>query len=230
MNAAAPANPADTLGADQSAGPAGTPEADRAAGSPRRADLVRRHAGIDRLYHWLTAACVLVLLATGLLPHAGIAFDWVNLHWTTGIVLIALTLFHLLRSLIWKQVRTIWFTVAQLRGQQVGKYSVAQKLMHHAMGVMVLCAVVTGALLLKKISTPLLVRDPYLFGAGTWGIIYAVHGLAAVSAVTLVMVHVYFALRPENRMYLLAMLTGRMSRADQRERVRGIRAGETHLT
>jgi formate dehydrogenase subunit gamma len=169
-------------------------------------------------------------MATGLLPHVGVAFDWVNIHWITGLALAALTLFHLLRSLVWKPLRTIWFTLAEFRGQQVGKYSVAQKLMHHAMGVMVLCAVITGALLLKKISTPFLVRDPYLFEPGTWGIIYAIHGLAAVSAITLVMVHVYFALRPENRMYLLAMLTGRMSRADQRARVQGIRSGETDLT
>ena len=219
MNAAAPATPAGTLGTDQSAGP-----------SAGRTGLVRRHAGIDRLYHWLTAACVLTLMATGLLPHVGVAFDWVNVHWITGMALIALTLFHLVRSLLWKRVRTIWFTVAELRGQEVGKYSVAQKLMHHAMGLMVLGAVLTGALLLKKVATPFLVRDPYVFGADTWGIIYAVHGLAAVSAITLVMVHVYFALRPENRMYLLAMLTGRMTRADQRARVQGIRAGETHLT
>jgi cytochrome b subunit of formate dehydrogenase len=76
----------------------------------------------------------------------------------------------------------------------------------------------------------LLVRDPYLFDAHTWGIIYVIHGLAALSAITLVIVHVYFGIIPENRMYLRAMITGWMSRSEQRARVAGIRAGEKHLT
>jgi cytochrome b subunit of formate dehydrogenase len=197
---------------------------------PARSDLVLRHAGVDRLFHWLTALCVLTLLSTGLLPHVGVQFDWVPIHWITGLALVALVIFHILRSVIWRRLRAMWFSVAELRTHQVGKYSVAQKLMHHAMTVMVLCAVGTGLLMLKKINTPLLVRDPYLFGADTWGVIYVIHGLAALSAITLVIVHVYFGLIPENRMYLRAMITGWMSRGEQRARVAGIRAGDKHLT
>jgi cytochrome b subunit of formate dehydrogenase len=204
--------------------------ADRIGEIPARSDRVLRHAGVDRLFHWLTAACVLTLMATGLLPHVGVQFDWVGIHWITGIALVVLVTFHILRSVIWQRLRTIWFSIAELRTHQVGKYSVAQKLMHHAMTVMVLCAVGTGVLMLKKIRTPLLVRDPYLFGADTWGVIYVIHGLAALSAITLVIVHVYFGLIPENRMYLRAMITGWMSRGEQRARVAGIRAGEKHLT
>jgi cytochrome b subunit of formate dehydrogenase len=204
--------------------------ADRIDEIPARSDRVLRHAGVDRLFHWLTAACVLILMATGLLPHVGVQFDWVGIHWITGIALVVLVAFHILRSVIWQRLRTIWFSIAELRTHQVGKYSVAQKLMHHAMTVMVLCAVGTGVLMLKKIRTPLLVRDPYLFGADTWGVIYVIHGLAALTAITLVIVHVYFGLIPENRMYLRAMITGWMSRGEQRARVAGIRAGEKHLT
>ena len=97
--------------------------------------------------------------------------------------------------------------------------------MHHALGLVVLAAVCTGLVMLKKIQTPLLVRDPYILDLHTWGWIYVVHGLAAVSAITLVMIHIYFGVIPENRMYLRAMITGRMSRADQRARVTAILNG-----
>ena len=204
--------------------------ADRLQELPARSERVLRHAGIDRLFHWLTAACVLVLMATGLLPHLGVQFDWTGIHWVTGLALVVLVVFHLLRSLVWRRLRAMWFSLAELRTHQVGKYSVAQKLMHHAMTLMVLCAVVTGLLMLKKIRTPLLLRDPYVFSAHTWGVIYVIHGLAALAAITLVIVHVYFGLIPDNRMYLRAMITGWMSRGDQRARVTGIRAGEKHLT
>ena len=204
--------------------------ADRINDIPARSDRVLRHAGIDRLFHWLTAVCVLTLMATGLLPHVGVQFDWVGIHWVAGLTLVALVIFHVLRSAVWRKLRAMWFSIAELRTHQVGKYSVAQKLMHHAMTAMVLGAAITGVLMLKKIRTPLLVRDPYLFDAHTWGIIYVIHGLAALSAITLVIVHVYFGIIPENRMYLRAMITGWMSRSEQRARVAGIRAGEKHLT
>ena len=203
---------------------------DRIQELPLRSETIQRHAGIDRAFHWLTAACVLLLMATGLLPHVGIHFEWLSLHWMTGMALTALVVFHLVRSLVWKKIRMMWVSVAELRAHTIGKYSVAQKLMHHAMSLIVLAAVITGLLMLKKISTPLLVRDPYVFSPSTWGYVYVIHGLAAVGSITLVMVHVYFGLLPQNRMYLRAMISGWMTRRDQRARVAGIRSGETHLT
>lgn len=204
--------------------------ADQIQALPQRSDTIQRHAGIDRAFHWLTAASVLTLMATGLLPHIGVRFEWLPVHWITGIVLTALVAFHLVRSMVWRKLRAMWFSMAELRTHTVGKYSVAQKLMHHAMSLIVLTSVITGLLMLKKISTPLLVRDPYVFSLVTWGYIYVLHGLAAIGAITLVMVHIYFGLLPENRMYLRAMVSGWMTRHDQRARVAGIRSGEKHLT
>ena len=58
------------------------------------ADRVERHKGVDRLFHWLTAAAVLTLMTTGLLPALGIwKFDWVVIHWSVGIILVLLVLF-----------------------------------------------------------------------------------------------------------------------------------------
>ncbi len=158
-------------------------------------------------------------MGTALLPVVGIRFDWIPVHWVAGIVLVVLVIFHILRSMVWRKLRSIWFSVAELRSGNVGKYSVAQKLMHHAMGLMVLGAVITGALMLKRIKTPFLTRDPYILGSETWGVVYVIHGLAALLAVTLVMIHVYFGLIPENRMYLRAMVRGWITRQEQRSRL-----------
>jgi formate dehydrogenase subunit gamma len=195
--------------------------AERATDLTSPSDRVQRHAGIDRLYHWLTALAVLALMATGLLPHLGVHFDWVSVHWVTGLALVVLVIFHIVRSVLWQRLATI-FSLAAASSAVPGKYSLPQRLMHLAMTVMVLSAVVTGLLMLKKIRTPLLIRDPYYLGADTWGMVYFIHGLAAIVAVTLVMVHVYFALIPENRAYLLAMIRGWMTREEDRKRGSGL--------
>lgn len=195
--------------------------ADRASDLTPLAERVQRHAAIDRLFHWLTACAVLILMATGILPQVGVRFDWVAIHWITGLALTVLVIFHVVRALFWQHLAAVWFTLAEFRARRAAKYSIAQRLMHHAMGLMVLAAVVTGLLMLKKIRTPFLVRDPYFLGAGSWGVVYFIHGLAALAAVTLVMIHVYFALIPENRRYLYAMIHGRMTREEQRARGAG---------
>ena len=46
----------------------------------------------------------------------------------------------------------------------------------------------------------------------TWGMMYVLHGLAGVSLIALVMVHVYFAVRREKLSITKSMLTGSMSR------------------
>lgn len=185
-----------------------------AAEAPSTSGRIERHAGIDRLFHWLTAASVLTLMATGLLPVVGVKFDWVVIHWIVGCVLIVLVLFHIVRSLVWQRFRTMWFTSAEISRRQVGKYSVAQKLMHLAMTLMILGATITGATMLAKMDTPLWKRDPYVLSQATWGTVYVIHGLAALAAVTLVMIHVYFSLLPENRMYLRAMIKGWITRQE----------------
>ena len=53
-----------------------------------RADRVVRHVGLDRAIHWVVAASVITLLATGFLPILGLEFAWVTIHWAAGFVLI----------------------------------------------------------------------------------------------------------------------------------------------
>ncbi|MEJ1960736.1 MAG: cytochrome b/b6 domain-containing protein [Gammaproteobacteria bacterium] len=182
---------------------------------PAAQEHVTRHKGVDRLFHWLTAAAVLTLMTTGLLPPLGVKFDWVVIHWSVGVVLVLLVLFHIVRALFWQRLKCMfWLSAKEIAGKEVTKYSIAQKLMHHAMTAMVLAAVITGCLMLMKMDTPLWKRDPYTLSQATWGIIYVIHGAAAVSAISLVFIHIYFAILTEKRMYLRAMILGWMTRRE----------------
>jgi cytochrome b subunit of formate dehydrogenase len=179
-------------------------------------DSVLRHAGPDRLFHWVTAATMFVLLGTSLLPIVGIRFAWYAPHWVAGLLLLAAVLFHVYRAVTALNVKSIRLTaadLAELKGVKPGKYSLAQKGMHKAWMFVVLIAIATGLLLMVKGGVPFMPRNAYLFGRSGWGVMTLLHDLAALAAVFLVIVHVYFGLLPEKRHYLHAMLRGRASRA-----------------
>jgi cytochrome b subunit of formate dehydrogenase len=199
------------------------------SGGSAAAGRVVRHALADRLFHWIGAACVLILLATAFLPIIGVEFGWVTVHWITGLVLLAAVVFHVVRVLLRGTLRSMWIGRADLRdalgvvraalrreagGTKLGKYSMAQKLIHHAFAAAVLTTLITGGLMLLRIDTPWWQRNPYLLADATWGIVYVLHGLAALTLVTMVMIHVYFALRPEKWKYTRAMIRGWITRQE----------------
>lgn len=199
------------------------------AGGNAAAARVLRHALVDRLFHWVMAASVLILLGTAFLPVLGVEFGWVTIHWITGIALAAAVLFHIVRASFWQPLRAMRIGGADWREATAivrstlgagaatplpGKYSFAQKLIHHAFAVAVLTTVVTGLSMLLRIDTPWWRRDPYVLANETWGIIYVLHGLAALFLITMVMTHVYFALRPEKRWFTRAMIRGWITRAE----------------
>lgn len=186
---------------------------------------VRRHAVLDRVVHWLFATSVLILLGTGFLPILGLNFDWVTWHWGTGLALAAILAVHVWRAWLKTKFRSIWFGLTDARlilvsfkdpSKKPGKYSPAQKMMHFGVTMLVLATFVSGLIMMVKVDTPLWERNPYLFDSGTWGVIYFVHGLAAMALVTTVMLHVYFSLRPEKRVYLRSMIQGRLSSSELR--------------
>src|SRR5260370_36604198 len=59
-------------------------------------DRVKRHLLVDRVYHWLMAACVLTLLATAFLPIIGSKVEWLRLPWATGVAPSAVAVIHIL--------------------------------------------------------------------------------------------------------------------------------------
>ena len=73
-----------------------------------RASLITRHAPIDRVFHWITALAVLLLMGSAFLPIVGLKFSWVPLHWITGVVLTAAVLFHLVRASFFQRLRCVW--------------------------------------------------------------------------------------------------------------------------
>ena len=189
-------------------------------------DSLIRHRLTDRVLHWIMAACVLTLMGTAFLPILGMKFSWVTVHWITGLILTVTMSVHVVRSLGWRRLKQMWFGPRDLKDMcaalawffkfrqaapKSGKYSPAQKLIHHGIAVLILTAVITGLLMMVKIDTPFWERDPYLFSAATWGVIYLLHGLAAVILITVIMLHIYFALRPEKRCYLQSMIFGSIS-------------------
>jgi thiosulfate reductase cytochrome b subunit len=195
---------------------------------------VMRHLLVDRAYHWLTAIAVLVLMGTAFLPILGWKFDWVDLHWISGVLLTLLVLFHIVRALIWQDwrsmlaiglgdARDIWrSTWLALGGRgappaRPGKYEPLQKVYHLGVALLVLATIASGLLMLLKIDTPLWRRDPYWFSNDTWGIIYAVHGLAAMALVATTIIHIYFALRPDEWHLTRSMFRGWISRKEHAE-------------
>jgi formate dehydrogenase subunit gamma len=204
-----------------------------ANGSAAAPDRIVRHAAVDRAFHWLAAACVLVLMGTAFLPILGIEFGWVTVHWATGLVLIVAVVLHVARSFVGRRLRRMGLGASDFRDglaimratlgrrtvelRKPGKYSVAQKLIHHAFAGVVLTAAATGALMLARIDTPWWRRDPYLLPDSTWGVVYVLHGLAALVLITMVMTHIYFALRPEKRLFLRSMIKGWITSAEYAE-------------
>lgn len=192
-------------------------------------DLLVRHVLPARLLHWLMAASVIVLMLTSLLPIFGIRFKWVTIHWITGLVLAAAVIVHILWSVFsWKRLRQMLFWIRDLKDvistlgwffhirkqapPRTGKYSPAQKLIHHLFAVVVLSSIVTGLLMMVKVDTPFWERDPYWLSNDAWGVIYIIHDAASMILVTMIMLHIYFAIRPEKRFYLRSMVRGFITR------------------
>ncbi|MDC1436352.1 cytochrome b/b6 domain-containing protein [Gammaproteobacteria bacterium] len=177
---------------------------------------VIRHKLIDRLFHWVFAISILTLLISGLLPVFGFNASLIVIHWLTGTVLTVLLLIHICRSVFWKKLSRIWFsrTDMDFKRSKQGKYSLAQKLMHQFISLLTVAGMITGIIMMIRIDTPFFERDPYWLNADAWGLVYFIHGLVALLFVSTLMLHIYFSLRPESRMYLRSMFKGWISKEE----------------
>jgi cytochrome b subunit of formate dehydrogenase len=204
---------------------AGDVPPDLAARLPER---VARHSLVARLFHWVMAAAMFTLLFTAFLPKIGIQFDWVTYHWIAGAVLTVSIIFHVIHASFWLDFWSIWPDKADLQdaGRRVrrffgrpaapprkfSKYPLENKLYHGAIIAAGLSAILTGVFMMSRVRTIFFPRNPYLFGDMTWGLMYVLHGLAGVGLIALVMVHVYFAIRPEKLDITKSMIFGSMKR------------------
>jgi len=191
---------------------------------------VLRHRLAERLFHWLMAACMLVLLVTGFLPVLGVNFAWVDPHWIAGVILTVLVLFHIVRALFFLSLSNIWIGWREFTGsvnavaaealgksnrnRKIGKYSVGQKGFHHAVAVVVIVAIVTGLVMMVGIDGPFWERNPFIISESSRGLVFVLHGFAGLISITMVMVHIYFAIRPEKMYMTRSMIRGWISREE----------------
>jgi len=188
---------------------------------------IERHSLMARLFHWVMAASMFVLLFTAFLPVAGVKFPWVTWHWVAGLVLTGSIIFHIVHASVWLDFWSIWVgpkDMPELKaelmrelgrevpGPKSGKYPLGNRLYHTAIVVTALGAATTGVLMMSRVRTPIFTRNPYLLGDATWGVTYVAHGLAGVALVGLVIAHVYFAIRPEKWWITKGMILGWITR------------------
>jgi formate dehydrogenase subunit gamma len=204
-----------------------------ATGSYPENSRLERHELVDRTLHWLIALAMITLLCTGLLPVLGVKFEWVLIHWVAGILLTLVVIVHIIRVMVLGRLPLMKLSKQEVVNQieaihgdltrpdnssfKTGKYSPAQKGYHYAMVILVLTAIATGLFMLIRIDSPFWDRDPYLLTQEIWGFIYVLHGFSALGSISLIMIHIYFALRPEKLFYTRSMLLGWITPGEHQE-------------
>ena len=197
-------------------------------GAVQFAERIPRHSLVARLFHWIMAAAMFALLFTAFLPKVGVQFDWVTYHWIAGTVLVMSILFHIVHATFFLDFWSIWPDRADLEDawkrwqrfwgkaapppRKSAKYPLDNKLYHGVVMLAGLVVSITGIFMMWRVRTVFFPRNPYLFSDMTWGFMYVLHGLAGVGFITLVMAHVYFAIRPEKLPITASMIFGSMSR------------------
>jgi len=197
------------------------------ASRPHLPARISRHSLTARLFHWVMASSMFVLLFTAFLPIAGVKFAWVTWHWMAGLVLATSIAFHMIHATFWMDFWSIWVgpkDLPELRaeilrefghdvpGPKPGKYPLGNRLYHLAIVVAALSVIASGLTMMVRVRTPIFPRNPYLLGDATWGLVYVTHGMAGVTLVGLVIAHVYFAVRPEKWWITKAMIVGWITR------------------
>ncbi|MGE0450752.1 MAG: cytochrome b/b6 domain-containing protein [Vicinamibacterales bacterium] len=195
-------------------------------------DLITRHTFMARMFHWVMAASMFVLLFTAFLPIVGIRFAWVQWHWMAGLVLTGAIIYHIVHASFFLDFWSIWIgpkDVPELKtelmrelgrdvpGPKSGKYPLGNRLYHLAILVVGLTVSITGLLMMSRVRQPLFTRNPYIMTDPSWGWTYVLHGACGVALVGLVIAHVYFAVRPEKWWITKAMIFGAITRREYLE-------------
>jgi formate dehydrogenase subunit gamma len=192
----------------------------------------KRYTVPQRIFHWVNAVSVFVLLISGLAIYSPNFFasvniptsTWFKLHmWFTPIFLAGIA-FHIIHATFFlDRLGNLWFGRAEQRRSTIiirnffgitreypklGKYHPAQILVHWAFVANLLVLTLTGFILWK----PLRYLIPFrLFGFG-WDFIFfnrILHDLFTASLASLVIGHFYFAVFiKKNWAELKAMFTG----------------------
>src|ERR1700758_1600639 len=155
---------------------AADPEAGVRLNLPAR---IPRHSLAARLFHWIMAAAMFVLLFTAFLPKVGVQFNWVTYHWIAGTVLTLSILFHLVHATFYLDFWSIWPDRSDLEDakrriqrflgrsseapRKFAKYPLENKLYHGVVMLSGLAAIITGVCMMFRVRTVFFPRNPYLF-------------------------------------------------------------------
>jgi formate dehydrogenase subunit gamma len=188
---------------------------------------ITRHNGVARIFHWIMASSMLVLVFTAFLPIVGVKFAWVQWHWMAGLLLTASIIFHIIHATFFLDFWSIWVGPSDIPemkiefqrefgidapGPKQGKYPLGNRLYHLVVVIAGLAVIATGVMMMWRVRTGLVTRNPYVFSDPTWGFTYVLHGLAGVGFVGLIIAHIYFALRPEKLWITKSMIFGYITR------------------
>ena len=194
-------------------------------GVPHSSEPVKRHSLAARLFHWIMAASMLTLLFTAFLPKVGVQFDWVKYHWIAGVVLTASILFHIIHATFFMDFWSIWpdkidieDATRRYKRATGGQAPPPRRFAKYPLGKQ---DVPSGDLLRRAVGDyhrflhalphPDSVVRPQpvpLRRHGLGGLTYLLHGLAGVGLIGLIMIHIYFALRPEKLVITKSMVFG----------------------
>jgi len=204
---------------------AGSPSPELVARLPQK---LERHSLAARLFHWVMAAAMFTLLITAFLPKVGVKFAWVQWHWMAGIVLTISIIFHIIHASFFMDFWSIWPDKADIEDsinrmkrsmgktaplpRRFAKYPMENKMYHMAILFSGLAVTLTGVFMMFRVRTGIFPRNPYLFTDMTWGLTYVLHGAAGIGLITLIMIHVYFAVRPEKLDITKGMIFGTMDK------------------
>src|SRR5215213_2848760 len=184
---------------------------------------IERHTFMARMFHWVMAASMFVLLFSAFLPIAGVKFAWVQWHWIAGLVLTGSIIYHIIHATFFMDFWSIWIgpkdipefraeMAAELGGAEdgprTGKYPLGNRLYHLAILVVGLAVSISGMVMMTRVRQPIFERNPYIMADTTWGLTYVLHGACGVALVGLVIAHVYFPLRPEKFWITKSMIFG----------------------
>lgn len=188
----------------------------RKASPSSEGERVIRHDAIDRVFHWVMAASIFVLLITGIFPIVGLEFAWLEIHWIAGIALTVIVVFHIIRSIFFQDLGSMAIGPSDVKlalddSEKPGKYSPAQKAMHTTVTILTLLVVASGFVMFAMIDTPWWDRSNSL-SETTLGWTFFIHGISTLGLVGVICMHIYFALRPEKMFYTRSMIKGWISR------------------
>src|SRR4029453_6714784 len=126
-------------------------------------DKIERHSFMARMFHWVMAASMFVLLFTAFLPIVGVRFALIPLPWLAGLVLTGAIIYHIIHATFFLDFWSIWVgpkDIPELKAEllrelgkepdapQPGKYPLGNRLYHLVVMIAGLAVIATGVLML----------------------------------------------------------------------------------